>query len=117
MTNRCRRGLHELTCANTKWDTNGRRRCLPCRRAAARARAAMRGRTPVEVAADRRIERAIGLAQRVVGAVREHDRDLLAELVDGADWPALLVALAALVPDDRTPGELLAWNADRTSAA
>lgn len=110
----CRSGRHLMTPANTVVERRGDktvRRCRACRSASrSAAGAAHRARTYYEVAADRRVEAALPLAQQLVGAVRDHDRDLVAELVDGADVMALLVALAAMVPDDATPAELLAWH-------
>lgn len=52
-------------------------------------------------------------AQLLVGAVRDRDPDTVQELLEHggtADLYALAVTLAAMVPDDLTPAELLAWN-------
>lgn len=52
---------------------------------------------------------AITTAQRIIGAVRDLDADAIAELVAQAD-AAVIVALAAMIDDTRTPRELLAWT-------
>lgn len=52
----------------------------------------------------------ITAAQLLVGAVRDHDAERVAEIVAGADLPALVVTLAAMVDDSRTVKQLLAWN-------
>lgn len=120
MTAMCRSGRHLMTEANTLVEQRGDkdiRRCKACRsKSRSAAGAAFRARTFYEVAADRRVEAALPLAQQLVGAVRDEDRDLVAELVDGADVMALLVALAAMVPDDQTPAELLAWRTAQAAA-
>lgn len=57
-----------------------------------------------------RVERVMPIALALVGAVREGP-DQIATVLEqaGKDMPAVLIALAALVPDDKTPGELLQW--------
>lgn len=73
----------------------------------------------------------VPIAARFVGAVRDNDQqaidELLAEAIDttgGRCDPgvALAIVCAALVPEDRSPTELLAWRAiqseyDRLCAA
>lgn len=60
----------------------------------------------------RLVDALIPVACRLVGAVRDGDRDdvagVLAE-VPGGRQDALLVVVAAMVDPDRSPGELLAW--------
>lgn len=57
-------------------------------------------------------------ASRLVWAVREHDAAEVAAVLEtvraesGVD--ALVLVLAAMVPDDATPSELLAWLHDPT---
>lgn len=51
----------------------------------------------------------VPVAMALVGAVREFDAKAVAEVLDGADLPALAVVLAAMVPWDQAPGQLLAW--------
>lgn len=62
----------------------------------------------------------IPAASRLVWAVREGDQDDVENLLDevrneggrvGID--GLLIVLAAMVPDDMTPADLLAWMSDR----
>lgn len=116
----CRSGRHLMTEANTVVEHRRDRtvhRCRACRaKSRSSAGAAFRARSFYEVAADHRVEAALPLAQQLVGAVREQDRDAVAELTADADWPALLVALAAMVPDDATPQELLAWRTHERAA-
>lgn len=55
-------------------------------------------------------------AQRLICAVREHGPDDVAVLVRRLtrnDLYVLAVTLAAMVPDDYSPAELLAWNDSR----
>lgn len=106
----CRSGRHAMTADNVRTERCGDRVVRRCRACRAESWQRPRKRSLYDVSADRRVDQAIPLAARVVGAVREGDRDAVAELVAGADWPALLVALAAMVPEDRTPSELLAWH-------
>lgn len=59
---------------------------------------------------------AVGAAVRLVGAVHEHGPDDVAATLRGLtrhDLTALAVTLAAMVPDDYSPVELLAWNDSR----
>lgn len=52
----------------------------------------------------------------LVGAVRDYGPGEVAEVLAPMDRQQLLavaVALAAMVPTDKTAGELLAWNDDR----
>ena len=57
-----------------------------------------------------RVERVLPIALAMVGAVREGP-DQVAHTLElaEADMPAVMVALAALVPDDRSAAELLRW--------
>ena len=55
-----------------------------------------------------RVERAMPHAIAMVTAVRTGP-DEVQRILDDADLPALAVALAALVPDDRTANSLLRW--------
>lgn len=105
-----------MTPANTRVEQWGGRQVRRCR--ACRAASWQRGSRPslYEITADRRVQRALPVAMQVVGAVRDMDRDAVAELVEGADWPALLIALAAMVPDDQSPAQLLAWREERSAA-
>lgn len=52
----------------------------------------------------------IAAAMRLVGAVRDEGRDEVNAVMAGVDLRGLCVTLAAMVPDDRTPSELLEWN-------
>lgn len=55
---------------------------------------------------------AIVRAQNFVGIVRDEGTDAIGAYLDNlnrTDLYALTVALAAMVPHDRTPAELLAW--------
>lgn len=61
-------------------------------------------------------DRMVPVAARIVGAVRDDDAGYLldliaeAETVGGRQWQlALVVTLAAMVPDTATPGRLLGW--------
>ena len=57
-------------------------------------------------------ERLVPVAASFVGVVREEDRDgVTAFLSDLAvhERDALLVILAAMIPEDRTPADLLSW--------
>jgi hypothetical protein len=60
---------------------------------------------------DPRTDRMVPTAVRMVGAVREWDLDEVTAALDeaGDDLPVLVLVLAAMVPYDRTPGELLRW--------
>ena len=62
--------------------------------------------TPVTVTD--RVELAMPAALAMVTAVRTGP-DEVGRILDTADLPALAVALAALVPDDRTVNSLLRW--------
>jgi hypothetical protein len=63
-------------------------------------------------------DRAVGPAARLVKSVRKQDADMVAETLAevtaaGTDAiNALILTLAAMVPDDTTPAVLLAWLAD-----
>jgi len=68
-----------------------------------------------------RIAAALALAQQLVGSVHQHDADEIAQVLatvtcscscDHTRLYALAVVLAAMVPDDRTPHELLRWSRD-----
>lgn len=61
-----------------------------------------------------RAETSLPDALALIGAVRDGGPDAVAAVMARADLPAVVVVLAAMVPDDRTPGELLAW-ADPTA--
>ena len=57
-------------------------------------------------------ERLVPVALALVGAVRDQDGDGIAEFLAGlsaGERDALPVILAAMVPDDRTPQDLLSW--------
>lgn len=57
--------------------------------------------------------RAVGRAARLAGAVHEGGPDDVAAVLCPLNRPELLelaVALAAMVPTDYSPGDLLAWN-------
>src|SRR4051794_887728 len=59
---------------------------------------------------------AVGTAIRLIGAVHEHGPDDVAHILtdlNNQDLLALAVTLAAMVPDDYSPVELLAWNDSR----
>ncbi len=57
-----------------------------------------------------RVAAQLPLALELVGAVRDGGPDAVADaLARTNDLAALVVMLAALVPDDQTPSELLAW--------
>src|SRR5438270_140440 len=59
---------------------------------------------------------AIATALRLIGAVHEegpHEVAAVLHRLDRQDLVALAVTLAAMVPDDYTPVELLAWNDSR----
>lgn len=49
-------------------------------------------------------------ALRLVGAVRAYDPDEVSTVLAQSDLHALVVTLAAMVDDSRTPAELLAWT-------
>lgn len=63
-------------------------------------------------------DRAVGPAARLAKAVRKQDSSAVAELLADAHRAgsdavnALVVVLAAMVPDDVTPTALLSWLAD-----
>ena len=63
-----------------------------------------------------RVERAMPHALAMVTAVRTGP-DEVGRILDAADLPALAVALAALVPDDRTVNSLLRWYHPHLPAA
>jgi hypothetical protein len=59
---------------------------------------------------------ALNRAVALVGIVREADANAVARIIDPLDWEqlaAVLVVLAAMVPDDRTVPELTAWVHER----
>jgi hypothetical protein len=56
---------------------------------------------------DRRFDNAIPDALRLIDVVHGNGS---AHTLQTADIPAVLVVLAALVPDDQTVNQLLAWN-------
>jgi hypothetical protein len=60
-----------------------------------------------------RADRLLSLGLELVGRVRDDDPDAvarwLAATVDGTELRDMAIILAALIPDDRTPRELLAW--------
>ncbi len=56
-----------------------------------------------------RVSAALPEALRLVTAVREQPATV-ARALQGMDLPAVCIALARLVPDDRTIGELLEWT-------
>lgn len=62
---------------------------------------------------------AVPLASRLIWAVREDDKDEVAAVLSEArdeaarvGIDALVLVLAAMVPDDLPPSELLAWRAN-----
>lgn len=61
--------------------------------------------------------RYLDAAARLIGAVHEEGATEVAAALDGVDLRGLCVTLAALVPDDRTFTELLAWNDSRYEPA
>lgn len=55
---------------------------------------------------------AIKRALMLVGIVREEDANSVARILDPLNWEqmaAVVVLLAAMVPDDKTVAELTAW--------
>lgn len=52
----------------------------------------------------------IAAAMRLVGAVRDEGPDEVAAVLADVDLRGLCVTLAAMVPDNKTPSELLQWN-------
>ena len=61
---------------------------------------------------DPRTDALVGPAVQLAAAAHEHDGNRIASLLaDIADLHGLVITLAAMVPDDRTPTELLAWLA------
>lgn len=52
----------------------------------------------------------ISAAMRLVGAVRDEGRDEVNAVMVGVDLRGLCVTLAAMVPDDQSAADLLAWN-------
>lgn len=64
----------------------------------------------------------VPVAARIVGAVRDDDPALFLDLiaqarqVGGPGWQtALIVTLAAMIPDQATPGRLLEWLHEEAS--
>lgn len=60
----------------------------------------------------RMVPPALNRALALVGIVRDEDANAVARIIDPLTWEelaALVVVLAALVPDDRTVPELTAW--------
>lgn len=57
-------------------------------------------------------EWAISHSQRLIGAVRDYDSTAVNALLmlPEPDLKLLALTLAAMVPDDRSPAELLIWN-------
>lgn len=68
---------------------------------------------------DELTDRMVAVASRLIGAVREFDTEEVAaaldeaQAIDSQGLAALVVTLAAMVPYDATPGELLSWVAYR----
>lgn len=61
---------------------------------------------------DRRADTAVSDGLELVGLVREYGPDLIEDFLDRRDLPqlyALIIALAAMVPDDVSVDHLLAW--------
>ena len=57
-------------------------------------------------------ERLVPVAASFVGVVREEDRDGVTAFLSALavhERDALLVVLAAMIPEDRTPADLLSW--------
>jgi hypothetical protein len=57
-----------------------------------------------------RVETALPVAVQLIGAVRDCDRRAVAELLLGADMPALAITLAAMVDDEQRLADLLSWT-------
>lgn len=51
----------------------------------------------------------VPLACQLAAAVHDYDRAEIARLLDCVDLTGLVVVLAAMVPDDLAPSELLGW--------
>jgi hypothetical protein len=69
---------------------------------------------------DERADTAVRDGLELVGLVHEFGQDTIAEFLRARDRPgieALVVALAAMVPEDRTPDQLLAWLRPRRPRA
>ncbi|MFC7344606.1 hypothetical protein [Saccharopolyspora griseoalba] len=65
---------------------------------------------PIPRHAESRADAAVPLAARFVGAVRDLDATEIQQIRDEITDPdAVMFILAAMVPDDRTPAELLTW--------
>lgn len=68
---------------------------------------------------DPRTDRMVAVASRLIGAVREFNTEEVAaaldeaQATDGQGLAALVVTLAAMVPYDATPGDLLNWVGHR----
>ena len=52
----------------------------------------------------------ITAAMRLVGAVHEEGLPEVNDAMTGVDLRGLCIVLAAMVPDDKSPSELLEWN-------
>lgn len=59
---------------------------------------------------DERTNRLIPTAQQLAAAVHEHDQPRINSLLHNADLHGLVILLAAMVPDDQPPSELLGWT-------
>lgn len=67
---------------------------------------------PHSITGDPRTDALVQPAAQLVAAAHEFDGDRIAALLaDTTDLPGLVVTLAAMVLDDRTPTELLGWLA------
>jgi hypothetical protein len=71
------------------------------------------------ITGDRITDGMVGRAAQIVRAVRQHDAATIAETLAAVQQQAgmrgvhaLLLVLAAMVPDDTPPAPLLAWLAD-----
>lgn len=65
--------------------------------------------TPAE-AEQARFDAGLSVALKLVDAVHEPlPQEAIRRIIDGSDVYAVMVALAALVPVDNSPRELLAW--------
>lgn len=65
------------------------------------------------VTGDARTDALVPVAARLVAATRDYDRELINQLIAAtADVHGLIVVLAAMIPDDYSPGELVGWTTD-----